>query len=94
MKQAIIVLLIYLAIVNAAGFLLMFIDKQKARKRKWRIPESTLLGVAMIGGSLGSLIGMYTFRHKTLHSKFVWGVPTILVTQVCIFLILLFSAIL
>lgn len=92
MKQAIYVLLIYLAIVNAAGFLLMFIDKQKARKRKWRIPESTLLGVALIGGSLGSLIGMYTFRHKTLHSKFVWGVPTMLVAHICIVGILIFSA--
>lgn len=72
---------IYLLIINALGFLLMLIDKQKARKKKWRIPEATLMGVAALGGSIGSLLGMYTFRHKTLHKKFTVGIPAILILQ-------------
>jgi uncharacterized membrane protein YsdA (DUF1294 family) len=74
-------LFIYLLSINALGFLLMLIDKQKARKKKWRIPEATLMGVAALGGSIGSLIGMYTFRHKTLHKKFTIGIPAILIAQ-------------
>lgn len=74
--------LIYLLIVNALSFLLMLIDKQKARKKKWRVPEATLMGFAAIGGSIGALMGMYTFRHKTLHKKFTIGIPLILVLQV------------
>lgn len=74
-------LLAYLLIVNATAFLLMLIDKQKARKKKWRIPERTLLGLAALGGSIGTLMGMYTFRHKTLHKKFTLGVPTLLMLQ-------------
>jgi uncharacterized membrane protein YsdA (DUF1294 family) len=73
--------LIYLLIVNAIAFLLMLIDKQKARKKKWRIPEATLMGFAAIGGSIGALMGMYTFRHKTLHKKFTIGIPAILIAQ-------------
>ena len=75
-------LMIYLLIVNAAGFLLMLVDKFKARKKLWRIPEATLMGVAAIGGSIGSLAGMYTFRHKTKHPKFTVGIPVILVLQI------------
>lgn len=74
-------LFIYLLAVNALGFLLMLIDKQKARKKKWRIPEATLMGVAALGGSIGSLMGMYTFRHKTKHKKFTIGIPAILIAQ-------------
>ena len=74
-------LLLYLLIVNAAGFLLMLVDKRKAQKKLWRIPESTLLLTAAIGGSIGSLAGMYTFRHKTRHLKFTLGVPAILILQ-------------
>jgi uncharacterized membrane protein YsdA (DUF1294 family) len=73
--------LIYLLIVNAIAFLLMLIAKQKARKKKWRIPEATLMGFAAIGGSIGALMGMYTFRHKTLHKKFTIGIPAILIAQ-------------
>lgn len=73
--------LLYLLIVNAIAFLLMLIDKQKAKKKKWRIPEATLMGFAAIGGSIGALMGMYTFRHKTLHKKFTIGIPAILVLQ-------------
>jgi uncharacterized membrane protein YsdA (DUF1294 family) len=74
-------LAIYLILVNAIAFLLMLIDKQKAKKKKWRIPEATLMGSAAIGGSIGALAGMYTFRHKTKHPKFTIGVPVILVLQ-------------
>lgn len=75
-------ILIYLLIINAAGFLVMTIDKLYARKNMWRIPERTLLGVAIIGGSIGVLTAMYTVRHKTKHMKFVIGVPLILVCQI------------
>lgn len=81
---------LYLLIVNAAGFLSMLVDKLKAKKNLWRIPESSLLTIALIGGSVGSLVGMYTVRHKTKHLKFTIGVPLILVVQVgmCIALFL------
>ena len=75
-------LFIYLAIINAAAFLLMLIDKQKARKNRWRIPEATRIMSAVLGGSIGALLGMYTFRHKTKHLKFTLGVPFILVLQI------------
>ena len=75
-------LLIYLLIINALGCLLMLIDKIKAKKKRWRIPEVTLFLVAAVGGSIGSLIGMYTFRHKTKHFQFVVGMPLILAVQV------------
>jgi len=75
-------LLIYLLIINAVGFLLMLIDKWKAKHHIWRIPEATLMGVAALGGSVGSLLGMYTVRHKTKHIKFTIGIPVILVVQI------------
>lgn len=74
--------LLYLIIVNAAAFLLMLADKQKAKRGAWRIPEKTLIGAAAIGGSIGALAGMYTFRHKTKHLKFTLGIPLILAAQV------------
>jgi uncharacterized membrane protein YsdA (DUF1294 family) len=74
--------LAYLLIVNAIAFLLMLIDKQKAKKKKWRIPEATLMSFAAIGGSIGALMGMYTFHHKTLHKKFTLGIPAILLLQI------------
>lgn len=74
-------LLYYLLIINAAGFLLMLVDKWKAKKNRWRIRESTLLLVAALGGSVGSLAGMYLFRHKTQHLKFTLGIPLILAAQ-------------
>jgi uncharacterized membrane protein YsdA (DUF1294 family) len=72
----------YLITVNALGFLLMLIDKAKAKKKKWRIPERTLMTVAAIGGSVGSLLGMYAVRHKTKHPKFTIGIPLILALQI------------
>lgn len=76
--------LIYLLLINAAAFLLMLIDKQKARRGRWRISEATLLWSAALGGSIGALAGMYLFRHKTKHKKFTLGVPAILTAQIVI----------
>ena len=75
-------LILYLLIVNAAGFLLMLADKYKAKKNLWRIPEKTLLGVALIGGSIGAYAGMQLFRHKTQHPKFFIGIPVIMALQI------------
>lgn len=80
--------LVYLFLVNALGLLLMLIDKYKAKKNLWRIPEATLLGVAVIGGSLGSILGMRLARHKTKHLQFHLGLPVIFAVQVIICLIL------
>ena len=77
-------LLIYLCIINAISFLLMLIDKQKAKKNRWRIRERTLLGVSAIGGSVGALLGMKVWHHKTLHKSFRFGIPAILVLQILI----------
>lgn len=74
----------YLLIINIISFCLMYIDKQKAKKNKWRIKESTLIMSAVLGGSIGSLLGMNTFRHKTKHNKFKYGIPTILILQIII----------
>ncbi len=74
-------ILLYFLIINAVSFLLMLVDKQKARKNLWRIPESTLMTSALLGGSIGALAGMYTFRHKTRHPKFTIGIPLILLLQ-------------
>lgn len=75
-------IIIYLLLINAAGFSLMLADKHKARKKLWRIPEATLLTVAAIGGSAGSLLGMKLAHHKTLHLKFVILVPLFLTIHV------------
>lgn len=75
-------LLLYLLLINAVGFLLMLTDKLKAKKKLWRIPEATLMTAAALGGSIGCLIGMYTFRHKTKHLKFTIGIPLILALQI------------
>lgn len=74
-------LFIYLMIINVIAFLFMLSDKRKAQKRKWRIPEATLMGTAALGGSIGALMGMYLFRHKTKHIKFTLGIPLILGAQ-------------
>ena len=75
-------LLFYLLLINAAAFALMLADKQKAKKHRWRIPESTLLTFALLGGSFGALAGMYLVRHKTRHLKFTVGIPVILALQI------------
>ena len=77
-----IILFIYLILVNIAGFLVMGIDKRKAIDHKWRIPEKTFFILSAVGGSAGTLAGMYVFRHKTKHWYFVVFIPVILVIQV------------
>ena len=78
------ILLAYLIIINAAAFILMLADKIKAKRGTWRIPEATLMGIAALGGSVGALAGMYTFRHKTKHIKFTLGIPLILAVQAAV----------
>ena len=82
-------LLGYFIIMNLIGFALMGIDKYRAKKRSFRIPEAPLFIVAIIGGSIGSIIGMYAFRHKTRHWYFVYGMPFILLLQIIFFIFLL-----
>ncbi len=74
--------LYYIFTINVIGFILMYIDKVKAIKKQWRIRESTLFTIAYIGGSAGSLLGMYLFRHKTKHTKFTLGFTFILIIQI------------
>ena len=71
----------YLVIMNIAGFAVMGADKSKAKKGAWRIPEKTLFIVSAVGGSIGTLAGMYAFRHKTKHWYFVVGMPAILIVH-------------
>ena len=82
------ILILYLLLINAATFLLMLIDKWKAKKNLWRISEATLMSTAILGGGVGALLGMYTVRHKTRHLKFTLGIPLILAVQIgiCLFL--------
>lgn len=83
----------YAIIINLIGFFLMGIDKRKAIKHAFRIPESTLFIVALIGGSLGSLLGMYIFHHKTRHWYFVYGMPAILILHIIAILALIYAPI-
>ena len=85
------ILIIYLLIINALSFLLMLTDKRRAVKKAWRIPEATLLGIAAIGGSLGAVVGMRLFRHKTLHLKFALGLPLLLVLHTMLAVLLFCS---
>ena len=75
------VILFYLLTINAVGIVIMLADKRKAQKNQWRIPEATLITVALLGGSVGSLAGMRLFRHKTRKPKFYIGIPLILAAQ-------------
>lgn len=75
-------LLIYITLVSVITFIVFGIDKLKAKKSWWRIPESTLMVLAVIGGSIGALLGMYVFHHKTRHKKFTIGIPVILILQI------------
>ena len=81
-------LIVYLISVNIIGFALMGNDKRRARKNAFRIPEATLFAFSIIGGSIGTLIGMYTFRHKTKHMTFKIGIPVIIFVQI-LFIVLL-----
>ena len=83
-QQQIYIVLIYLAVINIVSFFLYGIDKWKAKRTKWRVPESTLLWWAAFGGSIGALLGMKIWHHKTLHKKFKYGVPAILIGQLAL----------
>ncbi|MDR2888740.1 MAG: DUF1294 domain-containing protein [Lachnospiraceae bacterium] len=80
----------YLLFANISGFILMGVDKYKAKKKTFRIPEATLFTVALFGGSVGTWLGMYLFRHKTRHWYFVYGMPLILIIQLIIIMVFLF----
>lgn len=73
---------LYLLLINIIGFLAMGIDKLKAKKEWWRIPEGTLMMLCLLGGGIGTIAGMYTFRHKTKKLKFTIGMPTILISEI------------
>lgn len=85
------IFLIYLVAINVVTFFMYGIDKWKAKKSKWRISEATLLGMAVIGGSVGAWLGMKTWHHKTLHKKFKYGVPAIIIIQLTIIVYLLYE---
>ncbi len=80
---------LYLLLINAASFVLMLVDKYKARRNLWRISESCLFTFAFLGGTLGSLAGMYLVRHKTRYRKFTVGMPIILILQIIIIIIII-----
>ncbi len=86
-------LILYFTAVNLIGLFLMGLDKYKARKQLWRIPESTLFILAIIGGSMGCIIGMHAFRHKTRHWYFLFGMPMILLIQIALFAAIMYSPI-
>ena len=77
-------LVCYLLAVNAVTFIVYGIDKYKAKKAKWRISEATLLLLAVLGGSIGAWVGMKVWHHKTMHKKFKYGIPTILLIQIAL----------
>ena len=80
--------LIYLIGINLAGFIIMGVDKKRAIRGAWRISEASLFFTAILGGSLGCILGMQHFRHKTKHWYFKYGMPAILVAQVLLFVLL------
>lgn len=86
-------IVLYLAVINLSGLIIMGIDKLRAKKRAWRIPESTLFVIALIGGSVGAILGMHLFHHKTSHWYFLYGMPAILLIQIAIIVALLNSPI-
>lgn len=75
-------LIIYLVVINLIGFVAMWSDKRKAQKNQWRTPEGTLMGICLLGGGIGTIWGMYKFRHKTKKLKFTVGMPTILIIEI------------
>ena len=74
----------YTVVINLIGFIVMGMDKRRAKKHAFRIPEATLFTIAIIGGSIGSIIGMRYFHHKTRHWYFVYGMPFILILQIAL----------
>ena len=78
------VLLVWLAVINLLTFIVYGADKRRARKGKWRVPEKTLFLLPLLGGSIGALLGMRVFHHKTKYWYFVWGIPAILLAQIAL----------
>ena len=78
------IIVIYLIVINVVTFFIYGIDKWKAMRSKWRISEAMLLGLAVIGGSIGAWLGMKVWHHKTMHKKFKYGIPVIIVIQLFI----------
>lgn len=78
------VLLVWLAVINLLTFIVYGADKRRARKGKWRVSEKTLFLLPLLGGSIGALLGMRVFHHKTKHWYFVWGIPAILLAQIAL----------
>ncbi len=89
--NAICLILIYVAIMNIIGFVIMGVDKKRAEKHEWRIPEKTLFAVCILGGSLGATLGMFFFHHKTKHWYFRYGFPAILVIHIILAIFLVGS---
>lgn len=86
-------LIIYISVINIIGFIVMGVDKFLAKKKAYRVPEATLFTFAMFGGSLGTTLAMFFFRHKTRHWYFLYGMPVILLIQVAIIVFLTQSSI-
>ena len=78
------VLLVWLAVINLLTFIIYGADKRRARRGKWRVPEKTLFLLPLLGGSIGALLGMRVFHHKTKHWYFAWGIPAILLAQIAL----------
>lgn len=86
--DVVLIIIVYIVLMNLVSFALMGIDKYKAKRKTWRIPEATLFLFALFGGSIGSILGMFTFHHKTRHWYFRFGLPLILIVQlICIYLL-------
>jgi len=85
--QVILIILGYFLIMNVIGFVIMGMDKWRAKRRAWRIPEATLFAVCIFGGSIGSTLGMFSFRHKTKHWYFRYGFPAIMVIHFILIII-------
>lgn len=83
------IIIIYLAVINLVGFTLMGVDKRRAVKGAWRISEAALFLAAVLGGSIGSILGMKIFRHKTKHWYFKYGMPSILIVQIALTIFIL-----
>lgn len=82
------ILIIYFVTINVATFLVYGVDKWKAKRSKWRITEAALLLLAVLGGSIGALLGMKVWHHKTMHKKFKYGIPLIIIVQVVVVLLI------
>ena len=85
------IVLIYLAVINVVTFFMFGIDKWKAKKSKWRVRETALLGLAVLGGSIGAWLGMKVWHHKTLHKKFRYGIPVIIIIQLVLSVYLIYE---